>query len=107
MTPTLSDRGAPDETRPAQSPFSNFNIASGRDQPIFRASAAARQPAADNRPRTASISGRVTVGGAPAANATVMVAEVDPRSRGNWPEDFGGVSQQRAFIKVRTDGDGR
>ncbi len=61
----------------------------------------------DNRPRTASISGRVTVDGKPAANASVMVAEVDPRSRGEWPHAYYSESQQRAFIKVRTDGDGR
>jgi len=33
-----------------------------------------------------------------------MVTEVDPRSRG---DSFGAESQQRAFDKVRTDGDGR
>src|SRR5215468_4721357 len=43
----------------------------------------------DNRPRTASIGGLVTVGGAPAANALVMVTEVDPRSRG---DSFGAES---------------
>src|SRR5262249_34501642 len=64
----------------------------------------AQTPQRDNRPRTASIGGRVTVGGAPAANALVMVTEVDPRSRG---DSFGAESQQRAFVKVRTDGDGR
>jgi len=64
----------------------------------------AQTPQRDNRPRTASISGRVTVGGAPAANASVMVTEEDPQSRGG---PFGGGSQQRAFIKIRTDGDGR
>ncbi|MGH9935132.1 MAG: carboxypeptidase regulatory-like domain-containing protein [Blastocatellia bacterium] len=67
----------------------------------------AQAPQRDNRPRTASISGRVTVSGAPAANASVMVAEVDPRSRGGWSRAYYGESQQRAFIKVRTDGDGR
>ncbi len=64
----------------------------------------AQTPQRDNRPRTASIGGRVTVGGAPAANALVMVMEVDPPSGGALP---GGESRQRAFIKVRTDGDGR
>ena len=65
---------------------------------------AAQTPQRDNRPRTASVSGRVTEGGAPAVNALVMIAEVDPQSRG-W--GFGGESPQRAFIKVRTDNDGR
>src|SRR5262249_16797383 len=64
----------------------------------------AQTPHRDNRPGTASIGGRVTIGGAPAANALVMVMEVDPQSRG---ESFGDESQQRAFVKVRTDSDGR
>src|SRR5262249_25165180 len=58
----------------------------------------------DNRPRTASIGGHVTVGGAPAANALVMVMEVDPQSRGGA---FGDESQQRVFVTVRADGAGR
>jgi carboxypeptidase family protein len=61
----------------------------------------------DTRPRTASIGGRVSLGGSPAANALVMVVEVDPRSRGEWPIGSTVQSQQRAFIKVRTDGEGR
>jgi protocatechuate 3,4-dioxygenase beta subunit len=69
--------------------------------------AGAQTPQGDNRPRTVSIGGRVTVGGSPAANALVMVAEVDPRSRTTWPASPNNESQQRAFIKVRTDGDGR
>src|SRR5262245_32809967 len=72
---------------------------------VDQASAQAQQR--DNRPRTASIGGRVSLGGAPAANALVMVVEVDPRSRGEWPSESAVQSQQRAFIKVRTDGDGR
>src|SRR5262245_8983511 len=72
---------------------------------VDQASAQAQQR--DNRPRTASIGGRVSLGDAPAANALVMVVEVDPRSRGEWPSESIVRSQQRAFIKVRTDGDGR
>ncbi|HKQ72377.1 MAG TPA: carboxypeptidase regulatory-like domain-containing protein [Blastocatellia bacterium] len=64
----------------------------------------AQTPQRDNRPRTASISGRVTIGGAPAANALMIIAEVDPQSRGAWFRD---ESPQSAFIKVRTDNDGR
>jgi hypothetical protein len=75
---------------------------------FFAFSAAnAQTPQRDNRPRTASISGRVTVGGAPAVNALVMVAEVDPRSRATWPASSDNESRQRAFIRVRTGGDGR
>src|SRR5262245_58321705 len=55
----------------------------------------------DNRPRTGSLSGRVTVGGAPAANALVMVMEVDPSNP--W---YRSDLQQSAFIKVRTDESG-
>ncbi|MGH9766032.1 MAG: carboxypeptidase regulatory-like domain-containing protein, partial [Blastocatellia bacterium] len=63
----------------------------------------AQTPQRDNLPRTASISGRVTVGGKPAANAMVMVMEVDPDSK-----HFSGyVSSHHALVKVRTDGDGR
>ena len=71
---------------------------------ITAAQSNAQAPQRDHRPRTASIGGRVTVGGAPAANALVMVMEVDPPSGGSL---LGGESRQRAFIKVRTDGDGR
>jgi protocatechuate 3,4-dioxygenase beta subunit len=73
----------------------------------FLAVAGAQTPARDGRPRTASISGRVTVGGAPAANALVMVAEVDPQSRTTWPIQSINGPERRAFIKVRADGDGR
>ena len=66
----------------------------------------AQTPQRDNRPRTASISGRVTVGGAPAANALVMVAEVDPQSRTMWRGSSINEPQLRAFFKVRTNGDG-
>src|SRR5262245_40737338 len=71
---------------------------------IAAAQSSAQAPQRDSRPRAASIGGRVTVGGAPAANALVMVMEVDPPSRGSSP---GGESRQRAFIKLRTDSDGR
>jgi hypothetical protein len=71
---------------------------------IAAAQSNAQTPQRDTRPRTASIGGRVIVGGAPAANALVMIMEVDPPSGGASP---GGESRQRAFAKVRTDGDGR
>ena len=61
-------------------------------------------PQRDNRPRTASIGGRVTVGGAPAANALVVVAEGDLRTRG---VRAGSESPQGATVEVRTDSDGR
>jgi hypothetical protein len=64
----------------------------------------AQTPQSDDRPRTASIGGRVTVGGAAAPNALVTVAEADPQSWGAW---FGVEASQRAPIEVRTDRDGR
>jgi hypothetical protein len=66
--------------------------------------AGAQTPRRDNRARTASIGGRVTVGGVPAANALVTVAEADLQSRG---APFGVESSQGAFVEVRTDSDGR
>jgi hypothetical protein len=62
----------------------------------------AQTPQNDIRPRTASIGGRVTISGAPAANALVMVIEVDPQDL--W---FHQISPQDAVIKARTDSDGR
>jgi len=46
--------------------------------PIVQASAQTQQR--DNRPRTASISGRITIAGKPAANAKVAVTEVKSRN---------------------------
>ncbi|HEV2664510.1 MAG TPA: hypothetical protein VG324_06350 [Blastocatellia bacterium] len=71
---------------------------------VVAAQSNAQSPRRDAVPRRASIGGRVTVGGAPAANALVMVTEVDPPSGSSGP---GGESRQRAFIKVRTENDGR
>jgi Carboxypeptidase regulatory-like domain len=88
--------------------FARFPIFLSITLPIIFAVANAQTQQRDTRPRTASISGRVTVAGAPAANALVMVAEIDPRWRAFWPYgSFRSESQQRAFIKVRTNGDGR
>jgi protocatechuate 3,4-dioxygenase beta subunit len=83
-----------------------LNLISALSMPLLIAAAQsnAQTPQRDTRPRTASIGGRVTVGGAPAANALVMVTEVDPPSGGASP---GGESRRRAFVKVRTDSDGR
>jgi hypothetical protein len=61
----------------------------------------------DNLPRTASISGRVTVDGKPATNASVIVAEVDPRSQGVMFTMRGGESRHPDLVKARTDSDGR
>ena len=72
-------------------------------------SAAAQTPQRDTRPRTASISGRVTISGKAAANAKVVVTEIKERTAfGN--QDFSieapgsGVGEDYAVL---TDADGR
>jgi hypothetical protein len=62
----------------------------------------AQAPQRDNRPRTASIGGRVTIAGKPAANAVITVTETDLK-----PD--AGESGLRIPLqaKMRTDGDGR
>jgi hypothetical protein len=66
------------------------------------ASASAQTPQRDNRPRTASVSGRVTIAGKPAANAVITVVETDLKPGA-------GESELRIPLqaKMRTDGDGR
>jgi len=66
------------------------------------ASASAQTPQRDNRPRTASVSGRVTIAGKPAANAVITVVETDLKPGA-------GESDLRIPLqaKARTDGDGR
>src|SRR5262245_51842218 len=64
--------------------------------------ASAQTPQRDNRPRTASISGRVTIAGKPAANAVITVVEADLKP------DAGDSEMRIPFqAKTRTDGDGR
>jgi protocatechuate 3,4-dioxygenase beta subunit len=67
---------------------------------VYQSSAQA--PQRDNRPRTASVSGRVTIAGKPAANAVITVTETDL-------EPDAGESGLRIPLqaKTRTDGDGR
>jgi hypothetical protein len=60
----------------------------------------------DNRSRTASISGRVTVAGKPAVNAAITIVETDLKSDGAVAAD--GLDNRIPFLaKTRTDGDGR
>jgi protocatechuate 3,4-dioxygenase beta subunit len=63
----------------------------------------AQSPKRDSRPRTASISGRVTVGSAPAANALVKVVETSPQLRDSL---FGIESPQGESFEIRTDSEG-
>jgi len=66
------------------------------------ARANAQTPQRDNRPRTASVSGRVTIAGKPAANAVITVVETNLKPGA-------GESELRIPLqaKTRTDGDGR
>jgi Carboxypeptidase regulatory-like domain len=66
------------------------------------ARASAQTPQHENRPRTASVSGRVTIAGKPAANAVITVVETDLKPGA-------GESDLRIPLqaKARTDGDGR
>lgn len=62
----------------------------------------AQAPQGDNRPRTASIGGRVTIAGKPAANAVITVMETDLKPDAGEP----GL-RIPLQAKTRTDGDGR
>ena len=69
----------------------------------------AQTPQRDNRPRTASIGGRVTIGGAPAPNARVGLVEVKLQTRlGNQhiSMESGGMNAGEDYSAL-TDADGR
>ena len=66
----------------------------------------AQTPQRDNRPRTASVGGRVTIAGKPAVNAAVTITETDLKSDGVVLA--GGLDTRIPFsAKARTDSDGR
>src|SRR5262249_24087708 len=66
----------------------------------------AQTPQRDNRPRTASVSGRVTIAGNPSVNAAITVVETDLKPDAVLAA--GGSDNRIPFsAKVRTDGDGR
>lgn len=71
---------------------------------VAAAQSSAQTPQRDDRPRTASIGGRVTVGIAPAPNALVTVAEINPQTRGGWA---GFESPRGDTVVARADSDGR
>jgi hypothetical protein len=69
----------------------------------------AQTPRRDNRPRTASISGRVTIGGGPAPNARVGLVEVKHQTRLGNQQIFmesGGMNAGEGYSAL-TDADGR
>ena len=71
---------------------------------LFFAVPALAQSPADARARTASIAGRVTIGGGPAVNAIVTIEE---NRRERTAAAQGGPIRPRIYAKVRTDGAGR
>jgi protocatechuate 3,4-dioxygenase beta subunit len=71
--------------------------------------AKAQTPQRDNRPRTASVSGRVTIAGKPAVNAKVVITEVNDRpAPGNqgFAIDLQGSGAGEDYV-VLTDAEGR
>src|SRR5262245_6127215 len=71
--------------------------------------AKAQTPQRDNRPRTASVSGRVTIAGKPAVNAKVVITEVNDRpAPGNHvvSTDLQGSGAGEDYV-VLTDAEGR
>src|SRR5262245_53875089 len=63
--------------------------------------------ASDSRENTASISGRVTIGGKPAVNALVSLNEVNREEGDRKKGAPGGATGQRIYARVKTDDDGR
>jgi protocatechuate 3,4-dioxygenase beta subunit len=71
--------------------------------------AEAQTPQRDNRPRTASVSGRVTIAGKPAVNAKVVITEANDRpAPGNqgFSMDLQGSGAGEDYV-VLTDAEGR
>ncbi|HEU0180388.1 MAG TPA: carboxypeptidase regulatory-like domain-containing protein [Blastocatellia bacterium] len=82
-------------------PLNLFSVSSILVLVAFSQSAGAQTQQRDNRPRTASISGRVTIAGKPAVNAVITVRETDLKP------DAGGSDAPIPYqAKARTDGDG-
>lgn len=71
----------------------------------FVFAAAAQTPPRDNRPRTASIGGRVTIAGKPAANARITITELGREEGGPFIHIEGGGA--REVYKAVTDTEGR
>ena len=69
--------------------------------------AQSQRQASDNRARTASISGRVTIDGKPAVNSTVALNEENRGAEDGKKVAPGGATGQRIYARVKTDNDGR
>src|SRR5262245_66020786 len=66
-----------------------------------------QRQASDNRARTASISGRVTIDGIPAVNSTVALNEENRGAEDGKKGAPGGATGQPIYARVKTDNDGR
>jgi protocatechuate 3,4-dioxygenase beta subunit len=93
--------------------FARFPIIPLKILLVVFAVADAQTPQRDNRPRTASISGRVTITGKPAVNAKIAITEVkDGPLPGNQPVSvdlsaaLGGTGAGEEHVAL-TDADGR
>jgi protocatechuate 3,4-dioxygenase beta subunit len=69
--------------------------------------AQSQRQASDNRARTASISGRLTIDGKPAVNSTVALKEVNREEGDRKTGAPGGAAGQRIYARVKTDDNGR
>lgn len=67
----------------------------------------AQTPPRDDRPRNRSITGRVTIGGNPAFNKTVMVAELRGQDGGGIVINNGALAGDAIVHSLKTDADGR
>src|SRR5262245_26841560 len=74
---------------------------------ISQIHAQSQRQASDNRARTASISGRVTIDGKPAVNSTVALNEENRGAEDGKKVAPGGATGQRIYARVKTDNDGR
>lgn len=67
----------------------------------------AQTPPRDDRPRNSSIAGRVTIGGNPALNKTVIVAELRAQGDGEIVINNGALLGDAIVHSLKTDSDGR
>ena len=89
--------------------FTRFPIILSIVLPAVFTVANAQTPQRDNRPRTASVSGRVTIAGKPAVNAKVVITEVNDRpAPGNnvVSTDLQGSGAGEDYVAL-TDAEGR
>jgi len=89
--------------------FTRFQILLSIASLFIFSAAIAQSPQPDSRPRTSSVSGRVTVAGKPAVNAKVVVTEVKDRPAPGSPDlsmDLTGAGTAEDHVAL-TDAEGR